>query len=170
MFDAPESRPATALAAGDARRPLPKGHSHKGLSGPASRGLAELEQLVASVVASWQASPCLLDSRRWHRVGYCRPVVLTPLADECAREGTSWSITGKDISLGGFSFLHIRPLPHRFVAVTFVAGVATPVTLLVRLTWCRFTRESRYQSGGSFVREIVLDRAPADDWLRLPQA
>ncbi|MBW3543806.1 MAG: hypothetical protein KY476_26455 [Planctomycetes bacterium] len=134
------------------------------------RGISELEQLVASVAASWHASPCLLHSRRWHRVGYRRPAVLTPLADECAREGMSWAITGKDISLGGFSFVHARPLPHRFVAVTFVAGVEQPVTLLVRLTWCRFTREGRYQSGGSFVREIVLDDVPAEDWLRLPQA
>ena len=73
----------------------------------------------------------------------------------------------RDISLGGCSFLHSDPLPSARVALTFGLENERTVTLMLRLTWCRFTQHGVYQSGGRFLKTIDLPQGGALDWRKL---
>lgn len=139
----------------------------------------EIESALSQAVCSWQKTAGLLADRRWHRVPYDKPVALTPRDPENrqqpgsipARDGwlvPTLRVTGRDLSRGGFSFVHLGTLPFRHVVATFGQNPDDHVSFLVKLNWCRFTRAGIYHSGGSFVRPwptavqlpLVLDDLP----------
>ena len=68
--------------------------------------------------------------------------------ESCIDVSAPISVLGKHLSLGGFSFYHHRPIPHRVVAVQF-PGTSRLIHRL-RLKWCRFLGEAWYDSGGKF--------------------
>jgi hypothetical protein len=114
---------------------------------------------TGGVVASWHASFGSLHSRRWHRVAYDKPLLITPLDDlGDGAAGRTFVAQGRDLSLSGFSFCHAQPLASRKVIVQFRDEATSTVEgLLALLRWCRFRRDGSYQSGGQFVRAIALD-------------
>lgn len=131
----------------------------------------ELEGLEASLVASWHHSSQLVHSRRWHRVTYRKPVIITAMDDAGGCEfQTSRIANGRDVSLGGIAFEHFKPLPFRFMVVSLVKDGLVGESAVVRLTWCRFTREGKYCSGGYFLRTITAPIAGANDWQNWPAA
>jgi hypothetical protein len=122
--------------------------------------IPELEVLADGIVASWHSSSASLQSRRWHRAKYEKPLTVTPLDDRTEYPaGVPMAVIGHDISLAGLSFLHDRPLAPRKVAVTFRLEDGTVESVLTLLKWCRFRRDGLYQSGGQFVRPME------DEWL-----
>jgi hypothetical protein len=131
----------------------------------------EIDRLVASVIATWNGRSPLLQKRRWQRILYDKPVVLTPL-DEIsgATKGESMLAHGHDISLGGISFTHSTPLPYRLIAVTLPRGDGRSESVVTRLTWCRFTLDGVYRSGGKFLRKGDVFPVPESDWDALPTA
>jgi len=125
------------------------------------RGIPEVECLLrGTVVASWHSSFGSLHSRRWHRVAYDKPLLITPLDDLTERPSEpAFVAQGRDLSLAGLSFCHPRPLASRKVIVRFRAEDASAGDgILAILRWCRFRRDGTYQSGGQFVRCVPLDR------------
>jgi len=121
------------------------------------RRMPEVEALVDGFVASWHSSSASLQCRRWHRARFQRPLTITPIDDSMDRPaGQSLAVTGHDISLAGLSFIHDRPLAPRKVAVTFHFDDGACDSVLTLLKWCRFRRDGLYQSGGQFLRVIVL--------------
>lgn len=143
------------------RSSLPAGH-------PVSLKLREIETLIASVVASWQRGRAV-DGRRWHRAVYGQPIAITPLDEAAERPiGPARVAHGRDISPGGIAFLHREVLPFRHVAVTFLDGTALLQSVAVRLTWCRFSSDGVYKSGGKFLRLLPEGLAPADWRTLLP--
>jgi hypothetical protein len=124
------------------------------------RGIPEVECLLrGTVVASWHASFGSLHSRRWHRVAYDRPLLITPLDDVTERPSErAFVAQGRDLSLAGLSFCHPHPLASRKVIVRFRAeDPSAGEAILATLRWCRFRRDGSYQSGGQFVRCVPLD-------------
>ncbi len=121
--------------------------------------IPELDCLFSGgVVASWHSSFGSLHSRRWHRVAYDKPLLITPLDDPGDGAGRKLVVQGRDLSLSGFSFCHAQPLASRRVIVQFRdEATSTDVGLLALLRWCRFRRDGSYQSGGQFMRAIALD-------------
>jgi len=135
----------------------PKTAESNGLELSSLRRLQEIEHLVEKLVASWHGTKNVLQTRRWHRTGFEKPVVLTPLDDETEEPfGNPILASGRDVSLRGVSFLHIDPLPFRKVAITFPDDHDIPMSVVTCLKWCRFTREGLYHSGGNFLRTIEL--------------
>jgi hypothetical protein len=128
----------------------------------------EIDNLVQSVTATWNGPCPLLQKRRWHRVLFDRPIVLTPMDGEA--QGQPMVARGHDISLGGISFFHASPLPFRLVAVTLLRSDGDLESVMTRLTWCRFNRDGRYRSGGRFLRKIEVDLGCGSDWNVLPPA
>ncbi|HET6328886.1 MAG TPA: hypothetical protein VFG04_29655 [Planctomycetaceae bacterium] len=123
------------------------------------RGIPEVECLLGGVVASWHSSLASLHSRRWHRVAYDKPLLITPLDDLTERpsEPDFW-VQARDLSLAGISFCHPRPLASRKVIIQFPAeDPSAGEGILAILRWCRFRRDGSYQSGGQFVRSAVLN-------------
>jgi hypothetical protein len=123
------------------------------------RSIAELEPLFVGTVASWHSSFSSLHSRRWHRVAYDKPLLITPVDDHTDRPSErALLVRGRDLSLSGVSFTHPRPLASRKVIVRFEAeNPATSSAILAILRWCRFRRDGFYQSGGQFLRSVRPD-------------
>lgn len=135
--------------------------------------LRELTRIVEQVAASWYASGSFAEQRRWHRTVYDRPAILTPV-EECTGAPLNGHkiISGRDISPSGFSFTHLDPLACRRAIITFAFEDETEplVAIMLRLSWCRFTRAGVYQSGGKFLN-VVPSPLPEDQILgELPYA
>lgn len=80
---------------------------------------------------------------------------LTPVhADDTPIQQEMIVVVGKDISARGLGFFHTRPLPYRRMIVSFEIGEGAWVRFLIDLTWCRFTRDGWYESGGRFLRAV----------------
>jgi hypothetical protein len=71
----------------------------------------------------------------------------------------SFVVVGKHLSEQGLGFFHQVPLAHRFVAVTLDVHDGQPARLLLDVSWCRFTRQGWYESGGRFLR-VIEDVSP----------
>ena len=84
--------------------------------------------------------------------------------------GDSKLAVGRDISLGGISFTHTDPLPCRNIAISFALDNGVLATAVTRLTWCRFTLDGVYQSGGLFLRTVEFPDSHDFDWDRLETA
>jgi hypothetical protein len=118
--------------------------------------IPEVEALADGVVASWHSSLASLQSRRWHRAKFDKPLRVTPLDDQTELPaGIPLAVVGHDISLAGLSFIHSQPLAARKVAVVFQVDETTCESVLTILKWCRFRRDGLYQSGGQFVRTLA---------------
>jgi hypothetical protein len=117
--------------------------------------LHTMTSYVETLVASWNGPSTFVERRRWHRVPYDRAILITPLDDETNEPvGPSQRVRGRDISLGGVSFDHRETLACRKVACIFEPDSPKSESVIVRLTWCRFTKDGWYQSGGQFVQSI----------------
>ena len=54
----------------------------------------------------------------------------------------------------GLGFYHRKPLTHRRMIVSLENGGGW-IAFLIDLTWCRFTRQGRYESGGNFLQSVL---------------
>lgn len=112
-------------------------------------------------VASWHHCHNAVERRKCHRAAYRRPVVIHPWSvDLQAVEGDPSTAMGRDLSVEGFSFTHFAPMPYRLILVTFLLETAETQSAVLKLNWCRFTREQVYQSGGPFVKRIDSNFTP----------
>lgn len=63
-------------------------------------------------------------------------------------------VVGKYLSERGLTFYHPAPVPFRRVIATLESANGVRVGFLMDVTWCRFTRQGWYESGGRFL-EVV---------------
>lgn len=132
---------------------------------PLTQRFREIETFTESVMTSWGCENSLLCGRKSHRAQYRAKFIVTPIVEESVAQilladesietnGDSQLVQGWDISQSGISFLHNEPLPSRVIAATFLRVNRTLETVLVRLQWCRFTRQLVYRSGGNFLKKL----------------
>lgn len=111
---------------------------------------------VWSLLAGMDPRGHRLERRAGARYPYPYLVRLTPVvARGEAPRGEPVVVVGRYLSEGGFSFYHPKPLPFRRVVATLDTASGLRLDLLLDVTWCRFTRQGWYESGGRF-----LDAAP----------
>jgi hypothetical protein len=80
---------------------------------------------------------------------------LTPVGEDgVTPEGPSVVVVGKHLSERGVGFYHPKPLPYRRMIVSLEAGTDVWIGLLIDLSWCRFTKEGWYESGGRFLQVV----------------
>ncbi len=118
---------------------------------PQLQRIREITELLDTVAGLDRNQGVTIHDRRWQRCEFTQPLVVQPLDSSVEPEGEPWFVEGRDLSLGGLSFHHVEPLPHRLVLVTF-PFVELERSLVAELSWCRFTQEGTYCSGGRFVR------------------
>jgi len=75
------------------------------------------------------------------------PHTLQPIAE-------AMTVVGKNLSEDGLGFYHQEPLPYRRAVITLEDNAGRTVSLLIHLSWCRFTQQGWYDSGGRFL-EII---------------
>lgn len=82
-------------------------------------------------------------------------VKLTPVDDRTLQPvAEPIVVVGKDLSDRGLGFFHPHPIPHRRAIVTLEDSSRRGVSLLIDLSWCRFTRHGWYDSGGRFLQIV----------------
>jgi len=82
-------------------------------------------------------------------------VRLTPVDERSLQPiGDPIVVVGKDLSDRGIGFFHPHPLPYRRAIVTLEDSAQRSVSLLIDLSWCRFTRLGWYDSGGRFLQVV----------------
>lgn len=113
---------------------------------------------VKGLLAAMDPRGLEAERRGNRRYPYPYLVYLTPVTkDGQSPIGESVVVVGKHLSEHGLGFYHPRPLPFRHVIATLETAVGARVGFLMDLTWCRFTREGWYESGGRF---LGLARSP----------
>jgi hypothetical protein len=70
-------------------------------------------------------------------------------------------VVGKTLSERGLGFFHREALPYRNVIVSLETSNRELVSFLMDLTWCRFTQQGWYESGGRFLK-VVSSPQPAN--------
>ena len=124
------------------------------------RQILTIQNLVDTVFLSWMGTRPLIPTRRAHRVPSRQELALTKLDDRSLEPvGETTRVYAWDLSSRGLSFVHQSPLACRNVTITIPLPEGGMQSVQTRLTWCRFTRNRHYRSGGQFVRAIST---PAD--------
>lgn len=120
-----------------------------------SLGEDDVRTQVWALLTSLYPSQSGMERRREHRYPFPYLVHLTPVGDDgLTPQGETIAVVGKHLSQRGLGFYHPKPLPHRRMIASFEAGNGTWVAFLIDLTWCRFTRQHWYESGGRFLQSV----------------
>jgi hypothetical protein len=101
-----------------------------------------------------------IERRIDRRYPYPQLVRLTPIAEDGTHlEAETIVVAGKTLSERGFGFFHPEPIPHRKMIASFHAGDGRWLGLLIDLSWCRFTGQGWYESGGRFLEAATAVQA-----------
>ena len=84
-----------------------------------------------------------------HRVPYDGLVTLRGLNTGQEPVDDEITVTARDISSDGISFFHKGPLPYRLVELILDTSHGQ-IRRLMKLTWCRYSIDGQYVSGGYF--------------------
>jgi len=98
----------------------------------------------------------LIERRRENRYPFPYLVHLTPVgSDGLSPEGETLVVVGKHLSERGLGFYHPQPLPHRRMIASLEDNAGRWLAFLIDLSWCRFTKEGWYESGGRFLQSVL---------------
>ena len=112
-----------------------------------------VREQVWGLLAAMEPRGDPLERRSDRRYPYPYLVYLTPVCkDRLTPKGRSVVVVGKHLSEYGLGFYHPQPLAFRHVIATLETAAGARIGFLMDLTWCRFTREGWYESGGRFLR------------------
>ena len=107
----------------------------------------------------------IVERRKEKRFPFPYLVHLTPVGDDgMTPEGETIVVVGKHLSERGLGFYHPMPLPYRRMIVSLEAPGGKWLGFLVDLSWCRFTKQGWYESGGKFLQSVLSPiNMPKDD-------
>ena len=99
-----------------------------------------------------------IEKRKTQRFPYPFLLQITPVDED----GTTpldepMTVVGKGLSERGIGFFHRDPLPYRRVKASVEDMTGQTIAVLVDLTWCCFTKQGWYESGGRFLH-VAVDR------------
>lgn len=99
----------------------------------------------------------LVERRGEQRYPYPFLIHLTPVAaDGVTPDGDAVVVVGKHLSERGLGFYHPKPLAYRYAVASLEAVGGSRLAFLIDLSWCRFTRQGWYESGGRFLRAVAV--------------
>ena len=112
-----------------------------------------VEEYVRLALACSAPSRKLPERRVETRHAYPNPVYLTPL-DSRGEPLADQTIVviGKHLSDHGVDFYHRSAVPYREMICSLTVGDRRWVSLLLQLSWCRFSSHGWYENGGKFLR------------------
>jgi hypothetical protein len=98
----------------------------------------------------------VVERRHNSRYPFPHLIYLTPVGrDGVTPEGESVVVIGKHLSESGLGFYHQKPIPHRRMIASLETANGQWIGFLVDLSWCRFTRQGWYESGGRFLQSVL---------------
>ncbi len=115
----------------------------------------ELKNRVHNILSALYPHGISIERRRDTRYPYPHLIYLTPVADDSLTvTDETVVVAGKHLAEQGLSFYHPEPLPHRRMIASLEAGNGRYLGVLIDLSWCRFTRQGWYESGGKFLQIV----------------
>jgi len=119
---------------------------------------------VWGVLGTLYPSNEIVERRKEKRFPFPYLVHLTPLDQDGATLDTETIVVvGKHLSASGIGFFHPQPLPYRRMIVSLETPGNRWLGFLVDLSWCRFTKQGWYESGGKFLETVLSPVATPDD-------
>ena len=110
---------------------------------------------IMSLLARLYPQGEVVERRNEQRYPFPYLVHLTPLSDNgMARETETVVVVGKHLSERGLGFYHPKPLPHRRMVASIEAGNGSWLGFVIDLSWCRFTKQGWYESGGRLIQSV----------------
>lgn len=110
---------------------------------------------ICGLLASFRPRSARMERRSDQRYPFPYLMHLTPVdSDGAPAQGDTVVVVGKHLSEQGLGFYHTRPLPYRRMIVSFETGNGSRLSFLIDLTWCRFTKQGWYESGGRFIESV----------------
>jgi len=105
----------------------------------------------------------LVERRGEQRYPYPFLIHLLPVsADGISPQAEAVVVVGKHLSERGLGFYHPKPLAHRRMIALLESAGGDRLALLIDLSWCRFTKQGWYESGGRFLRSVPLPTGQDD--------
>ncbi len=121
----------------------------------------DVRSQVWSLVTTLLPREDLVERRREQRYPFPHLMHLTPVGDDgLTPEGETVVVVGKHLSERGLGFFHPQPLPYRRMIVSLQTGNGVWLGFLIDLSWCRFTKQGWYESGGRFIQSVL---SPIED-------
>jgi len=113
----------------------------------------EVRTSVLRLLAGVYPNRNMWERRDLQRFPYPRLITLAALSGAGNVESTpAVVVVGKDISERGLSFYHPTPIAHRLMIARLEPQTGARADFVLDLSWCRFTRDGWYESGGRFLR------------------
>lgn len=133
--------------------PMPQldllGHEGSGLD-------EEVRTQVWGLLTSMYPRNDMVERRRGNRYPFPSLIHLTPVGrDGVTPEGETVVVVGKHLSENGCGFYHQQPLPHRRMIASLERSKGQWLAFLIDLSWCRFTKDGWYESGGRFLQTVL---------------
>lgn len=115
----------------------------------------EVRAQVWGLLTSLYPERSFVERRRDARYPFPYLIQIVPVGTEgTAPAGEAIAVVGRHLSAQGLGFFHPKPLPFRRVIATIDTGAGAPLAFLMDLSWCRFTRQGWYESGGRFLDAV----------------
>ena len=115
----------------------------------------EIQRSVELVLYPAHPERRLPERRNLPRIPYPHPVRLTPMSQDSAPlTSETLVVIGRNLSLMGFDFYHVEPLPYRRVIASFELPTGHWLGFLLDLSWCRFGKHGFYDGGGRFLKVV----------------
>ena len=115
----------------------------------------EVQAQVWDILGGLYPSGGVIERREENRYPYPYLIHLTPVGEDGQTpQGESIVAVGKHLSNRGLGFYHPRPLPYRHMIASLEATDGGRHGFLIDLTWCRFTKQGWYESGGRFIEAV----------------
>jgi hypothetical protein len=111
----------------------------------------EIRTQVWGLVTTLYPKQRPLERRRESRYPFPYLVHLTPVDEAGNPSGATIVVVGKHLSERGLGFYHPRPLPYRRMIASLERANGEWIGFLIDLSWCRFTKQGWYESGGRFL-------------------
>ena len=97
----------------------------------------------------------MVERRNEQRYPFPYLVHLTPLSDDgMIKETETVVVVGKHLSERGLGFYHPKPLPYRRMVASIESGNGAWLGFVIDLSWCRFTKQGWYESGGRLLHSV----------------
>lgn len=129
------------------------------LAGPSE---PEVRERVWRLLSNLYPVTPLVHRRTEQRYPFACLALVTPLEDDSVTPaGSPIVVATKNISESGVSFYHPSTLPYRRVVLKFDRNDQSSISFLVDLSWCRFTRQGWYESGGRLLQVFEPVRGAA---------
>ncbi len=123
-----------------------------------------VRQQVWSLLSGLYPVHSRVERRGEQRFPYPYLVQLTPVAaDGITRLSSPMVVAGKHLSERGLGFYHQQPLPFRRMIASLRGPAQASMHFLIDVTWCRFTGQGWYESGGRFLRAALDPGTEGDD-------